>query len=151
MGGASMAEADALALVAIARRDLKAARGMTDPTSFHEAVWGFQVQQTIEKALKAWLYLTGVQPPFTHDLVALLKLLDQAGLDQFTRADLLAAGRSAQLKRGRAEAIAEEVITAVRDWPRYAAEVGVPEDRYREIQASHRLNLLQLQHREPQS
>jgi len=81
MGGASMAEADALALVAIAHRDLKAAQGMTDPTSFHEAVWGFQVQQTIEKALKAWLYLTGVQPPFTHDLVALLKLLDQAGLD----------------------------------------------------------------------
>jgi serine/threonine-protein kinase HipA len=71
--------------------------------------------------------------------------------DQFTRADLLAAGRSAQLKRGRAEAIAEEVIAAVRDWPRYAAGAGVPEDRYREIQASHRLDLLQLQHPEPQS
>lgn len=54
---------------------------MTDPTMFHEAVWGFQVQQTIEKALKAWLYLFGVEPPFTHDLVALLKLLNQAGLD----------------------------------------------------------------------
>jgi serine/threonine-protein kinase HipA len=63
--------------------------------------------------------------------------------DQFTRADLLAAGRSAQLKRGRTEAIAEEVIAAVRDWPRYAAEAGVPDDRYREIQASHRLDLLQ--------
>ena len=63
--------------------------------------------------------------------------------DQFTRADLLAAGRSAQLKRGRAEAIAEEVIAAVRDWPRYAAEAGVPEDRCGEIQASHRLDLLQ--------
>jgi hypothetical protein len=50
-----MAEADALALAAIARRDLLAARGMTDATVFHEAVWGFQVQQTIEKALKAWL------------------------------------------------------------------------------------------------
>ena len=71
--------------------------------------------------------------------------------DQFTRADLLAAGRSAQLKRGRAEAIAEEVIAAVRDWPLYAAEAGVPEDRYREIKASHRLDLLQLQHPEPQS
>lgn len=81
MGGASMAEADALALVAIARRDLQAALGMTDTTTFHEAVWGFQVQQTIEKALKAWLYLTGVEPPFTHDLVALLKLLNQAGID----------------------------------------------------------------------
>lgn len=76
-----MFEADALALLAIARRDLLAAQGMTDPTTFHEAVWGFQVQQTIEKALKAWLYLSGVEPPFTHDLVALLKLLDEAGSD----------------------------------------------------------------------
>lgn len=76
-----MAEADALALVAIVRRDLQAARGMTDATVFHEAVWGFQVQQTIEKALKAWLYLSGIQPPFTHDLVALLKLLEEAGID----------------------------------------------------------------------
>ncbi len=81
MGGGSMAEADALALVAIARRDLQAARGMKDATVFHEAVWGFQVQQTIEKALKAWLYLSGIQPPFTHDLVALLKLLEEAAID----------------------------------------------------------------------
>lgn len=63
--------------------------------------------------------------------------------DQFTRADLLAAGRSAQLKRGRAVAIVEEVIAAVRDWPNHAAEAGVPEDRHRQIQASHRLDLLQ--------
>ena len=63
--------------------------------------------------------------------------------DQFKRADLIAAGRTAQLKRGRAEAIAEEVIIAVRDWPRFAAEAGVPEARWSEIQASHRLNLLQ--------
>ena len=76
-----MLEADALALLAIARRDLQAAQGMADTTVFHEAVWGFQVQQTIEKALKAWLYLSGVEPPFTHDLVALLKLLEQAGSD----------------------------------------------------------------------
>ncbi|MCX5952538.1 MAG: HEPN domain-containing protein [Cyanobacteria bacterium] len=76
-----MAEDDALGLMSIARRDLLAARGMTDATVFHEAVWGFQVQQTIEKALKAWLYLIGVQPPFTHDLVALLKLLEEAGIE----------------------------------------------------------------------
>ena len=37
MDGASMAEADALALVAIARRDLQAAHGMTNTTTFHEA------------------------------------------------------------------------------------------------------------------
>ena len=76
-----MADADALVLASIARRDLLAARGMTDATVFHEAVWGFQVQQTIEKALKAWLYLSGMEPPFTHDLVALLKLLEEAGID----------------------------------------------------------------------
>ena len=75
MGGDSMLEADTLALLAIARRDLQAAQGMTDTTTFHEAVWGFQVQQTIEKALKAWLYLSGVEPPFTHDLVALLQVV----------------------------------------------------------------------------
>ena len=63
--------------------------------------------------------------------------------DQFTRADLLAAGRSAQLKRGRAEAIAEEVIAAVRDWPRFGSGAGVPEQQCSQIEASHRLNLLQ--------
>ena len=83
-----MAEADALSLLAIARRDLQAAQGMTDAVTFHEAVWGFQVQQTIEKALKAWLYLWGDQPPFTHDLVALLKLLQQAHIDIAPHRDL---------------------------------------------------------------
>jgi HEPN domain-containing protein len=83
-----MAETDALALAAIARRDLLAAQGMTDATVFHEAVWGFQVQQTIEKALKAWLYLLGVEPPFTHDLVSLLKLLEQAGIEIAPHRDL---------------------------------------------------------------
>ncbi|MFN9644790.1 MAG: HEPN domain-containing protein [Cyanobacteriota bacterium] len=76
-----MADADALALAAIARRDLLAARGKTDAAVFHEAVWGFQVQQTIEKALKAWLYISGVEPPFTHVLVALLKVLEEVGID----------------------------------------------------------------------
>ena len=88
MGGGSMAEADALALAAIPHRDLRVAQGMTDPATFHEAVLGFQVQQTIEKSLQAWLYLMGVEPPFTHDLVALLKLLDQAGLDMAPYRDL---------------------------------------------------------------
>lgn len=63
--------------------------------------------------------------------------------DQFDRTDLLAVGRRAQLKRGRAEAIAEEVISAVRDWPRFAAEAGVSEERFSAIRASHRLTLLE--------
>lgn len=76
-----MAEADALAMLAIARRDLQAAQGMTNSTTFHEAVWGFQIQQAVEKALKAWLYLLDQSPPFTHDLVALLKLLQRSEID----------------------------------------------------------------------
>ena len=76
-----MAEADGLAMLVIARRDLLAAQAMLDSTVFHEAVWGFQLQQTLEKALKAWLYLLDQDPPFTHDLVALLKLLERAGVD----------------------------------------------------------------------
>lgn len=63
--------------------------------------------------------------------------------DQFSRGDLEAVGRTAQLKRGRALTIADEVIPAVRDWPRFAAEAGVPETTWSEIQRSHRLNLLQ--------
>jgi uncharacterized protein (DUF885 family) len=47
-----MAEADALAMLMIARRDLQAAQAMLDSAAFHEAVWGFQLQQTLEKALK---------------------------------------------------------------------------------------------------
>ena len=72
-----MAEADARALLVIARRDLQAAQGMTDPGIFHEAVWGFQLQQAAEKAIKAWLYGLGQSPAYTHDLVALLKLLQR--------------------------------------------------------------------------
>lgn len=64
--------------------------------------------------------------------------------DQFSRADLEAVGRNAQLKRGRAETIADEVITAVRAWPSFASAGGVPEATWSEIQSSHRLNLLDL-------
>ena len=56
-------------------------------------------------------------------------------------ADLLAGGRSAQRKRVRAEAIAEELITAVRDWPRFGSGADLPEDNSSQIQASHRLDL----------
>jgi serine/threonine-protein kinase HipA len=63
--------------------------------------------------------------------------------DQFKRSDLLAAGRSAQLKRGRATTIVEEVLVAVRNWPRFAADADVPEEHARDIQATHRLNLLE--------
>jgi len=62
--------------------------------------------------------------------------------DQFRRGDLEAIGRVAQLVRGRLRAIAEEVLTAVRSWPRFAEEAGIDEPVQASIQATHRLNLL---------
>jgi hypothetical protein len=71
-----------------------------------------------------------------------LQLLQERGRGAvLVGADLLAGGRSAQLKRVRAEAIAEELITAVRDWPRFGSGADLPEDNSSQIQASHRLNL----------
>ena len=75
-------------MLAIARRDLQAAQGTTNTSTFHEAVWRFQMRQTVEKALKAWLYLADLNPPFTHDLVSLFKLLQQDGIDISVHRDL---------------------------------------------------------------
>lgn len=41
-----MPDADAWAKLALATR------GMTEPAVFHEAIWGVQVQQVVQKALK---------------------------------------------------------------------------------------------------
>ncbi len=75
-----MAEADARSMLTIARRDLKAAWILQD-ASIAEASWGFQVQQVVEKALKAWLFQLGDSLPFTHDLVVLFKRLLRVGAD----------------------------------------------------------------------
>ena len=49
-----MANPEAQALLRIARRDLKAAEVLQIP-SIDESSWGFQIQQAVEKSLKAWL------------------------------------------------------------------------------------------------
>lgn len=59
--------------------------------------------------------------------------------DGFERADLKAVGKVALLKRGRATAILDEVLEAVRGWPEIAAEVGVEAERIEGIARSHRL------------
>lgn len=50
-----MAIPEALVLLRIARRDLRAAVLLQNPAA-DEANWGFQIQQAVEKALKAWLF-----------------------------------------------------------------------------------------------
>jgi serine/threonine-protein kinase HipA len=59
--------------------------------------------------------------------------------DGFTLADFRACARSALLKRGRAEAIIEEVRAAVVKWPDYAGQAGVLGEWRKQIQRGHRL------------
>lgn len=75
-----MATSEAERLLRIARRDLRMARRLLDP-EVEEASWGWALQQTFEKTLKAWLQHLAVKPPHSHDIARLLVLLEQAGVD----------------------------------------------------------------------
>lgn len=66
-------------LLDAARRDLRALGGMDDRATFADEIAGFHAQQGVEKALKAWLVVRGVEYPLTHDLDALLDLVEGAG------------------------------------------------------------------------
>ena len=72
---------DARAMLSMAERDLRALKGMDDATVFDDEIFGFHVQQTIEKSLKAWIIAIGVEFPFIHNLARLLAILDENGCD----------------------------------------------------------------------
>jgi HEPN domain-containing protein len=77
-----MALSEAEGLLRIAAADLEAAVASSDPTVFREGAWGFWLQQAVEKALKAWLlHLEDEDPPLTHDLRRLFRLLAAGGED----------------------------------------------------------------------
>ncbi len=59
--------------------------------------------------------------------------------DGFTLDDFKACARAASMKRGRAEAIVEEVRRTVSRWPDYADEAGVPAKTRDQIQRALRL------------
>ncbi|MBF0192874.1 MAG: HEPN domain-containing protein, partial [Magnetococcales bacterium] len=60
--------------------DLRACRKMMrDVEDFSDAIFGFHVQQAIEKGFKAWLSALGVAYPKTHELHRLLMLLEEHG------------------------------------------------------------------------
>jgi len=61
--------------------------------------------------------------------------------DGFTMEDLRAGAKSALMKRGRAEAILEEVRAAVMRWPEFAAQAQVADTWRDQIQKSHRRSL----------
>ena len=60
--------------------------------------------------------------------------------DEFTLDDFRACAKNTLMKRGRAEAIIDEVQTAVKKWPDYAAQAGVPETWQTQIQSALRLD-----------
>ncbi|MEO5363531.1 MAG: HEPN domain-containing protein [Magnetococcus sp. DMHC-8] len=66
-------------LLAAAERDLKAISNMLDAEKFPDEIYGLLAQQSVEKALKAWLTFCDREVPRTHNLRLLLVLLTQAG------------------------------------------------------------------------
>ncbi|RKY17584.1 MAG: type II toxin-antitoxin system HipA family toxin [Planctomycetota bacterium] len=59
--------------------------------------------------------------------------------DAFTRADFRACAKTAQLQRGRSDALLDEVIQAVGRWDEFAAEAGVAPARAHAVATTHRL------------
>ena len=83
---------NAAMMLVLAREDLTILEEMRDVTRVSDRAVGFHAQQAVEKALKAWLALVGVDYPRTHDLQELLALLDERGVkvpDSFRNLDYL--------------------------------------------------------------
>jgi len=76
-----MVLSEAEGLLRIAMVDLETAIASSHPNAFREGAWGFWLQQAVEKALKAWLLALDHDPPLTHDLRRLLRLLANQGAD----------------------------------------------------------------------
>lgn len=73
--------AAALLLLSKAADDLTVVALMIENGSYPVEIIGFHAQQCCEKALKAVLAKQGVKYPFTHDLLALVDLLNDNGID----------------------------------------------------------------------
>lgn len=79
-----MAKSDrdhAVQLLQMARKDHQAMTNMLDPEAFSEEIFGFHAQQSIEKALKAWISANGLTYPKSHDVSALTRILADHGQD----------------------------------------------------------------------
>jgi HEPN domain-containing protein len=63
-------------LLSLAERDYQAALILAHAEKAQKDAAGFHLQQSVEKSLKAWLALKGVDYPKTHDLNLLLSLLE---------------------------------------------------------------------------
>jgi len=63
-------------LLMLAERDYQAALILAHADEPQPDAAGFHLQQAVEKSLKAWLALKGIDYPRTHDLNPLLGLLE---------------------------------------------------------------------------
>ncbi|MDH3376668.1 MAG: HipA domain-containing protein [Gammaproteobacteria bacterium] len=61
--------------------------------------------------------------------------------DGFNLEDFKACAKTVSMKRGRAEAIVNDVCRAVERWKSHAEEVGIPPDWQNQIQRSHRMDI----------
>ena len=64
-------------LLDVAEQHIHALRALLAATEVGDGVFGFHVQQAAEKSLRAWLALLGAKFPLTHDLEALVALLQE--------------------------------------------------------------------------
>ncbi|MBM4027767.1 MAG: HEPN domain-containing protein [Planctomycetes bacterium] len=66
-------------LLMLAEGDYRAALILAHADDPQMIAAGFHLQQAVEKSLKAWLALKGMDYPKTHDLSLLLRLLEDEG------------------------------------------------------------------------
>ena len=71
----------ARSMLRMAYKDFNALIGMQENSLFADEIFGFHVQQAVEKALKAWLCVNEDIYPLTHELARLLALLENHGAD----------------------------------------------------------------------
>ena len=68
-------------LVLAAERDLELVQILLEHNGGADEVFGFHVQQAVERLLKAWLAIRGESYPLTHDLEQLFEALAREGVD----------------------------------------------------------------------
>lgn len=65
--------------------------------------------------------------------------------ESFSTLDLISMAKIAGIKKNRALEMLDRVITTMKSWPEVAVNIGIDENRIRQIQAAHRLSLLDTQ------
>jgi HEPN domain-containing protein len=72
----------------MASQDFRASQGMRNANQFSDEVFGFHVQQALEKSLKSWIAVRHLTYPRSHDLGILIRILEESGEDLSAFTDL---------------------------------------------------------------